>query len=112
MRLAWACLIGSFLPAAPLLLAQNGKLDLPDRIEAGNAFSISTTGSGKAGLYIVGVGQALKRDIDLGQTTQIPAGTLYNAGHYVVVVVKDSSPALSGSFDVVPSAKPADVTFL
>jgi hypothetical protein len=112
MRLAWACLIGCVLPAAPLALAQGGGLTLPDKIEAGSAVSISTTGSGKATLYIVGLGQALKREIDLGQTTQIPAGTLYSAGHYLTLLVKESSPAESGSFDVAPSAKPADVTFL
>ena len=112
MRFAWASLIGCVLPVAPLALAQGGSLTLPDKIEAGSAFSISTTGSGKATLYIVGLGQALKRQIDLGQATQFPTGTLYGAGHYVAVLVKDSAASESGSFDVAPAAKPADITFL
>jgi len=112
MRLAWACLMGGLLPAAPLVAAQSGNLTLPDKIVAGSAFTISTSGSGKATLYIVGLEHALKREIALGQPTQFSAGTLYNAGHYVAVVMKDSSPAESGTFDVVTSQQAADVTFL
>ena len=112
MRFACACLVGGALAAATSACAQSGSLTLPTKIEAGSAFSISTSGSGKATLYVVGLGQALKREVELGQTTSFPQGTLYNAGHYVTVLVKDSSPVESGSFDVVPVAKPADVTFL
>lgn len=112
MRCAWVCLIWCVLRAAPLAWAQGGSFALPTKVEAGGAFSISTTGSGKATLYIVGLGQALKREVELGQATQFPSGTLYCAGHYMAVLVKDSSHAESGSFDVVPAAKPADVTFL
>ena len=112
MKAICACLIGCAMLAAPFAVAQGGSLTLPTTVEAGSAFSISSSGSGKATLYIFGLGQALKRDVELGQTISFPSGTLYGAGHYITVLVKDSSPVESGALDVVPAAKAADVTFL
>ncbi len=112
MRAVCACLIGWGMLAAPFAVAQGGSLTLPRTVEAGSAFSVPSSGSGKATLYIVGLGQVLKRDVEMGQAISFPLGTLYSAGHYMTVLVKDSSPAESGSFDVIPAAKPADVTFL
>lgn len=112
MKYAWAVLIGCGMLADSFAFAQSGSLTLPSTVEAGSAFSIPSSGSGKATLYIVGFGQVLKRDVELGQAISFPAGTLYSAGHYVTSLVKENTPAESGSFDVVPAAKPADVTFL
>lgn len=112
MKPGWASLIGAAIFAAPLAFAQGGSLTLPKTVEAGSAFSIPSSGSGRATLYIVGLGQVLKRDVQLGETTYFPLGTLYSAGHYVTVLVRESSPAESGSFDVLPATKPADITFL
>lgn len=98
---------GSALPA----FAQSGGLTLPKAVEAGAAFSIATTGSGKATLYIAGLGQVLKRDVDLGQTAYFPVGTLYNAGRYVVVLEESPAPE-SGEFDVVPAKSVANLSFL
>jgi len=98
--------------AASFAFAQGGSLTLPKTVEAGNSFSIPSTGRGKATLYIVGVGQVLKRDVQLGETISFSSGTLYSAGHYITVLTRESSPAESGSFDVVPAAKPTDITFL
>jgi hypothetical protein len=112
MKIAYACRLGGIIFATQFAFAQTGNLALPKTIEAGTAFSIPTSGTGKATLYVVGLGQVLKRDVQLGEAIGFPAGTLYNAGHYVTVLVRDSSPAESGSFDVAPSTKPADVTFL
>ena len=94
-----------------LAVAQDRSLTLPKTVEAGSAFSIQCTGSGKAVLYIVGLGQALKRDVELGGTTFFPAGSLYNSGHYLAVLERSSS-AETGSFDVVPATKPAELSFL
>jgi hypothetical protein len=94
----------------PVFAADAG-LTLPATVEAGSAFSIQNTGSGKGTLYIVGLGQVLKRDVQLGETTWFPAGSLYNAGHYVVILTGDG-PAENGSFDVMPEKKPADLSFL
>ena len=112
MKVAWLSLIGGFVFAAPFAFAQGGSLELPKTMVAGSAFSIPTTGSGKGTLFIVGLGQALKRDVQLGQTANFAPGSLYNAGHYAVVLTRESSAPESGSFDVVPAAKPADVTLL
>ena len=103
-------LLGLILAAMPLALAQSGGLRLPKAVEAGNAFSIQTTGSGTAMLYLVGPGQALRRNVQLGETTSFAPGDLYNAGHYVAFLVGDSSTE-SGAFDVT-AAQPATLSFL
>jgi len=86
-------------------------MTLPKTVEAGSAFSIQSTGSGKATLYIVGPGQVLKREVQLGGTTFFPAGTLYNAGRYIVILSGDSSTE-SDLLDVVPASQPVDLSFL
>jgi len=111
MKIVWECLIAGLTLAAHASFAQGG-LELPTTVVAGNAFSVQTAGSGKATLYIVGLGQTLRRDVQLGETVHFPSGSLYNAGHYVVVLVRESSTPESGSIQVVPADKVADVTFL
>ena len=100
--------LGSFLPHAG---AQGSALPLPPTVVAGAELSIPTAGSGKAKLYVVGPGQALERDVDLGQPAVIAAGKLYEAGHYVVVLVGPSA-AVSGELDVVPAPQAASLGFL
>jgi hypothetical protein len=110
MRLRLVGLVGGFvLCMMQPALAQ--ELRLPKTVTAGEAFSMQSTGSGKAVLYVVGLGQVLKRDVQLGETESFPAGTLYNAGHYLVLVVGASTKE-SGSFDVVPAERPAAISFL
>jgi hypothetical protein len=112
VRIGFAGTIGAMaLAAMQLAVAQSGNMTLPKTVEAGSAFSIQSTGSGKATLYIVGPGQALKRDVQMGETASFAAGALYNAGRYVVVLATESS-AENGSFDVVPASKPAELSFL
>jgi hypothetical protein len=94
-----------------MAFAENADLRLPKTVEAGKAFSIQSSGSGRATLYIIGPGQLLKRDVQLGEMTPFPAGSLYNAGHYIVILATDSFTE-SGSLDVVPSNQPADLSFL
>jgi len=103
-------LSGLVLAGMQLALAQTGTLRLSRTVEAGSAFSIQSSGSGKAVLYIVGPGQVLRRNIQLGETTVFAAGELHNAGHYIAVVVGDSSTD-QGAFDVV-AANPAALSFL
>ena len=109
-RLAFL-LSGMAVAMMQLAFAQDRSMSLPKTVEAGNAFTIQSTGSGKATLYIIGLGQVLKRDVQLGEATFFPAGSLYNAGHYLAVLAGDSSTE-SDSFDVVPASKPADLSFL
>lgn len=95
------------LAAAPLLAAQS--ILVPKTVEAGGAFTIQTSGSGTATLVIVGLGQAIKREVALGQPVSFTAGTLYNAGHYLAIL--SGTSAEPASFAVVPG-KPAKMTFL
>lgn len=94
------------LAVAPAAFAQ---LTAPKTVQAGSAFSIESSGSGQATLYIVGLGQMIKRDVQLGGAISIPEGTLFNAGRYVAFA--SSAPNDVVSFDVTP-AKVADVNFL
>lgn len=91
--------------------AQSGNLNVPATIQAGAAFSIQCGGSGKATLYIVGPSQMIKRDVQLGEAVSFPAGSVGNAGHYVVFL-SSAAGNESGALDVLPAEKPADLTFI
>lgn len=107
----WQGLVGVLFAVCIVQPALAQELELPKTVAAGQAFSIHSAGSGKALLYVVGLGQVLRREIQLGQTESFPAGTLYNAGHYLVFAVGASSKE-TGSFDVVPAEQPAALSFL
>lgn len=92
-------------------IAQSGKLSVPGKIEAGSAFSIQSGGSGKGILYIIGPGQVIKQDVQLGQETSLSAGSLYVAGRYIAILTSNSETE-SQSFSVVPSSNPANLSFL
>jgi hypothetical protein len=62
-------------------------------------------------LYIVGLGGVLKRTVQLGTRTYFPAGSLYNAGHYVVILAQ-AAGTNTGSLDVTPASTPANLSFL
>jgi hypothetical protein len=121
VRAGIASLLGGMaFASANLLLAQSGALTVPKTVEAGSAFSIQSSGSGKAVLYILGPEQVLKRDVQLGETTTFQAGSLCNAGHYLAVLTAgstdssspDSRSSESSSFDVLPAKQPGDISFL
>jgi len=102
---------GLILAAGPLALAQTGGLRLPKTVEAGSAFSIQSSGSGTAFLYIVGPGQVLRRSVQLGETTFFAPGDLHNAGRYLAVLVGGSSTE-NGAFDVTAAHQPMVLSFL
>jgi hypothetical protein len=110
VRLRWAIQLGG-TAVVMMHVAFAVGMSLPKTIEAGSSFSIQTSGSGNATLYIVGTGQVLKRDVQLGQSVFFAPGSLYNAGRYLAVLAGDSSTQ-TGSFDVVPASKPANLSFL
>ena len=122
MKLRFTLLFGGVVLATmQMAVAQAGALRLPRTVEAGSAFSIQSTGSGKATLYIVGPGQVLRRDVQLGETISFAPGDLHNAGHYFAVLVGESSRDQSstdrsstdhGVFDVTAADKPAALSFL
>lgn len=102
-----AILVGGILVAQ----AQSGNLTFPASVTAGSAFSIATNGSGRGMLYIVGLGQVIKRDVQLGEATFIAAGSLHNAGQYLVVLA-GSGATQTLPLEVKPAAEPADLSFL
>jgi hypothetical protein len=103
MRFRLWCLVGSlaFATLSPCH-AQSASMTLPKQVKAGSPFSIQTTGSGKAVLYIVGFGQVVRRELQLD---------MHDAGHYVAVLIGQSSTD-NGAFDVVPASQPANLSFL
>ena len=111
MRAEIPTLLGGLALGITSALAQSGDLTVPRSIEAGAAFSIQASGSGKGALYIAGPGQFIKQDVQLGGSIEIASGSLFNAGHYTVWVTSDSS-AQSGAIDVLPAQKPSDITFI
>ncbi len=109
MRFARALLTSCLCVSAAVSLFAQG-LNVPKSIEAGSAFSVQSSGSGPGTLYIVGPDQVIKRDVQLGATVEFAPGALYNAGHYLVFVTGGAGE--SGTLDVLPANKPADVSFL
>jgi hypothetical protein len=102
---------GMVLAAMQLALAQTGALRLPRTVAAGSGFSILSTGTGKAILYIVGPGQVLRRNVQLGEATSFAPGDLHNAGHYLAVLVRESATD-NGAFDVTAADLPSALSFL
>jgi len=105
------------LLTAGLLLAklqaaggQEQTLNLPKSIEAGSAFSIEHSGGGEGTLYIIGPSQVLKRDVKAEGAVYFPARSLYDAGHYIVILTQ-ASGTKSGSFDVAPISAPDKLSF-
>lgn len=99
-----------FAPAG-VVHAQGASMTVPKQVEAGGAFSIQTSGNGKAVLYIVGFGQVLRRDIDLGTAISFAPGEVHNAGVYTVVVAGPSGSD-NALLTVTPGGKVANVSFL
>ena len=91
--------------------AQGDALKLPKSIEAGSEFAIENAGGGEATLYIVGPSQVMKRNLKAGEAAHFPAKSLYNAGHYVVILAQ-ASGTKTGSFDVTPASAPDKLSFL
>jgi hypothetical protein len=107
----WFLLAASALAACPLLLAQRPSMQLPQQVVAGSAVSFPTGGSGQGTLTIVGPGQALRRSVQLGSPISLPAGVLYNAGEYVVILANGSDEQV-GLIEVTPAQQPARLSFL
>jgi hypothetical protein len=108
----WITFLGGLLVLSALLaLGQSPGLSFPEKVEAGTAFSVPTTGSGQATLYIVGPGDAIRRNVQLGENLAFGSDDLHNAGHYVAFLVAGSSTQ-NLQFEVTPSDRPATLSFL
>lgn len=102
---------GLILVAMPIAFAQTSSLHLPGTVQAGSAFSIQTSGTGAGVLYIVGPGQVLRRNVQLGEATSFAPGDLHNSGHYLAVLVSGSATE-NGAFDVTSAQQPSTLSFL
>jgi len=112
MRSRLTSFLGSLIVLAGVQLAvAQGSLGLPKTVEAGAAFSVHTAGSGKGVLYIVGPGQVLRRDVQLGEAVSFAPGDIHNAGHYLVVLTGGSSTE-NGEFDVTAVHQPTTLSFI
>ncbi len=90
--------------------ARGAELKVPERVPAGEALNIATTGSGDATFYLLGPASAVKRTVRLGQDIQVSREELRDAGRYTAVL-RDSSGSATAVFWVEPS-KPARLSFL
>jgi len=93
------------------LAAAQAEFRFPATVEAGSEFSVATSGSGEASLYIVGPGEALERKVQLGEKISFGAEDLHNAGHYVAILIAGAS-SQSVQFDVAASSRPGALGFL
>jgi len=105
-----AYFLGFMALAVSFAMGQTSALRFPEKVEAGMAFSVPTTGSGSATVYVVGPGDVVRRKVQLGETLTFGPDDLHNAGHYVVFV--DGSSTQNTQFDVVASHQPAALSFL
>lgn len=113
MRGGISFVLGALAVAAMQAAAAGGEsMTIPKMVTAGSAFSIVTRGSGKAVLYVAGPGQALSRGVQMGDTVSFASGDLYNAGHYLAVLMEGTTRVADGAFDVVPATQPAKLNFL
>lgn len=103
----WLCLLTTAILGIP---AHAQDLQFPKTVEAGTAFSISTSGSGKATLYVVGPSHVLKRTVQLGEKVGFERTDLPNAGHYTAFLIGPSTEA--ADFDVTPAPKPSSISLL
>lgn len=83
---------------------------LPQNAVAGKPAAIGTSGSGSATFYLFGPGQAIKRNVNLGEEISLKGEELRNAGVYTIVISGGDSP-LTRQLYVHPAA-PAKINFL
>ena len=113
MRPRFPFLLGMLALAGtiPFAAALNESLKVPKTVEAGKVFSIATNAGDKGVLYVVGLGDVIRREVQPGENILLEPGDIHNAGHYIVLLVTNSLVE-HAEFDVVASARPASLSFL
>jgi len=89
--------------------ANGAELRVPDKAIAGENLTIATSGSGKGTLLLVGPGEVIKHDVQLGENAEIKGEELRHAGKWIAIL-RGGSPQ-SQVFWVDPG-KPANLSFL
>jgi hypothetical protein len=106
-RLFLAACVGVMAGLAASAVAQ--ELSVPQSVMAGEGATISSSGSGKAILYLVGPGVSTKRNVTLGEEVHLAPADLEHAGRYLAILC--NSDCRTAEFTVT-AAKPASVAFL
>src|SRR3954471_20965432 len=88
---------------AGLSLAAAGaqQIEMPAQINAGEATSARTTGSGEATVLLFGPGASSSRKVKLGDDIQFSADDLAHAGRYVLIL-RSGGNDVTKTFAVVP----------
>ncbi len=86
-----ACAGYLFIVCCLGLYGFSAELNVPATVQAGAGLSIPSSGSGKATLYLVGPGTAIKREVELGGSVQLSGDDLQNAGRYVIALDGNSA---------------------
>jgi hypothetical protein len=84
-------------------------LRVPQKVPAGTAVAIATSGTGDATIYIVGPTARIKRKLRLGETVNLAADDVRDAGRYRVVLRSGDNETAQAFF--VDAAAPANISF-
>jgi hypothetical protein len=85
-------------------------LHLPAIVNAGEAVAVSTSGTGSATFYLIGLGHVAKRQFQAGETIQITSDEVATAGTYQVMACNGQECATT-NFYVTPN-RGAELVFL
>lgn len=107
------CVLRQLLVVFALVCAAPGwawaaDLTVPALVDAGQAFSIPTEGSGQATFYLVGPGHVVKRTVSLGSDVQILSSDVRDSGSYEVILC--GSACSSAVFEV-KASRPEHLSF-
>ena len=86
------------------------EIRLPETAVAGQAVTVSASGTREGTLYLVGPGQVIQRPVQAGHDIQIKAGELRSAGRWIAIL-RAGSKSQSHAFWVHP-APPENLSFL
>jgi hypothetical protein len=89
--------------------ANGAELRVPDKAVAGENLTIATSGSGKGTLLLVGPGEVIRHEIQLGENAEIKGEELRHAGKWIAII-RGGSPQSQVFW--VESGKPANLSFL
>ena len=99
-------IVTSILVLLPLFgvsgFARSSRLQSPSKVTAGQSFTIATSGSGSATLYLLGPSHVAKRSIRLGDNVTVPGSDVSVSGLYQAVACV-SSDCSGVPFMVAPS---------
>lgn len=91
-------------------VAGAAELKIPNRVVAGSAVAVQTSGNGEGTLYVFGPGSAAKYSVKLGNEVTVESSALRTAGRYIALL-KSAEGTTSQEFYVAAGA-PASIAFL